>query len=284
MTNQTWLKHAMLLPKLSDTKLEVRPDQELDQKIVEEEFAKIWKRKSQLKAFELDLTDKEEENIKNGIPTVAMAEAAKSSMRWNLLIQSGICTPTYASEKFIVQLNNLTIVAVLLAAIATAALLSHPNFASSNTGYPQPIPIFFQAIYAITMIASAIYCFAAAGIALHSVNRISNVCPSKTSVSYMTINVFFSARDAVNTYLFRGTASVCLGLIVAFTWSNQNILYGIPAAILASGCTTWFIQLWRAWAQMTEFHSDVADKLCAKDLEVAANGKQSMTEGIWTLV
>ncbi|KAL3908779.1 MAG: hypothetical protein SGILL_008353 [Bacillariaceae sp.] len=284
MTNATWLKHVMLLPKLSETKFEVRPDQEMDPKIVEEEYNKIWQRKSQLKDFELDLSEQDEEDIKNGIPTVAMAEAAKESMRWNLLIQSGICTPTYANEKFIVQLNNLTLVAVLLAAIATAALLSHPNFMSPDTSYPHPIPMIFQGLYATTMIASAIYCFAAAGIALHSVNRISNVCPSKTSVSYMTINVFFNARDAVNSYVFRGTTTMCSGLIVAFTWSNQNLWYGIPALIIATGCTIWFIQLWRAWARMTEFHSDIADKLCAKDLELAAIGKQSVTEGIWTLV
>jgi len=169
-----------------------------------------------------------------------------------------------------------------LAGFAIGGLIESPDFTSDDTVYPEPMPIIFQSLYGLSMLASSMYCFAATGIALHSINRISNVCPSKTAVAYMTINIFFDARDSVNTYVFRGMASACLGIITAFIWGNQNLYYGIPAAVVCTLALCWFIAVYRQWDKMTTFHSDVGDKLCAKDLSIAAEKRQSITEGIWS--
>jgi hypothetical protein len=57
-------------------------------------------------------------------------------------------------------------------------------------------------------------------------------------------------------------------------------VYGIPAfAISVLGCA-WFILMYKEWDKMTKFHSDVADKLCAKEIEVAAENNNSITEGL----
>merc|ERR1719330_1820991 len=104
-----------------------------------------------------------------------------------------------------------------------------------------------QAAYGFFMLSSTMYCFAATGIALHSVNRLSNVLPSKTAVSYMSLTIFFKARDSVNDYVFKGMASGCLGIIVAVVWNNQNLLYGIPAALVCTSATIWFVAVYKNW-------------------------------------
>lgn len=280
LSPNTWWRFLMMLPQIPDTSFEIRPDQPLSPQIVDEQYNKIWTEK-EIVDFETGLTTEQEAGINNGIPTEAMAQTAQQTMRWNKLVQAGMCTATYANDKFILQLTNSTIVAVLLSGFATAALIESPDFTADNV-YLDPIPVVFQCAYGFCMLTSAMYCFAATGIALHSVNRLSNVLPSKSSVAYMTLNVFFHARDAVNAYVFRGMATACFGIIIAVVWLNQNIFYGIPAAIASFVGTTWFVFVYKKWDSMTAFHSDVGDKLCAKDMMVASKLKNSITEGLWT--
>lgn len=269
----------MHLPELPNNKFHVRPDEELPDSIVNDEFNKIWT-KEEYDNFEDNVTLEQEESIKNGIPTQAMANAAMKSMRWNKLVQAGMCTPTYANDKFMIQLTNSTVVAVLLSGFSTAAMVEGPDFSVSEV-YSKEVRVIFQSTYSLSMLASAMYCFGATGVALHSINRISNVLPSKTSVAYMTLNVFFKARDSVNDYIFKGMTTACLGLVTAFVWGNQNIYDGIPAAVISVIATLWFIIVYKNWDKMTTFHSNVADKLCAKDMKLAADGEHSMTEGLW---
>ena len=277
-TNTFW-RHVMRLPQIPETSFEIRANEPLPGEIVDEQYYKIWTQK-ELDAFETNLTTDQEEGIRRGVPTKAMGETATKTMRWNKLVQSGMCTATYANDKFILQLTNSTIVAVLLSGFATAALVEAPDFTAASV-YPEPVPIMFQCSYHLFMLASAMYCFAATGIALHSVNRLSNVLPSKSAVAYMTLNVFFDARDAVNDYVFKGMATACGGIITVFVWGNQNVYDGIPAAAVCAIASLWFVMVYKKWEMMTCFHSDVGDKLCAKDMVVAAERGNSITEGLW---
>lgn len=276
--NTVW-RHVMHLPPIPDTDIKINPALPLPTEIVDEQYKKIWDDK-ELLHMEQTITAKEEENIRNGIPTESMGKVATASMRWNKIVQAGMCTATYANDKFILQLTNSTLVAVLLSGFATAALVESPDFTAASV-YPNPVPEILQCIYSASMLASAMYCFAATGIALHSVNRLSNVLPSKSSVAYMTLNIFFSARDSVNDYVFKGMAFACGGITTAFVWNNQNIYQGIPAAVVCVLGSSWFIAVYSKWEKMTVFHSDVGDKLCAKDMVLAAKEGKSMTEGLW---
>jgi hypothetical protein len=160
-----------------------------------------------------------------------MTKVANTTMKWNRVVQAGMCSASFENEKFISQLNNSAVVASLLSGFATTAVVaSSPDFTRSIV-YPDPIPKVFQGYYSAWIFLSALCCFAATAISLHSVNRISNVLPSKSSVVYMAVNVFFNARESVGKYIFRGMWSACGGIIIAIVWSNQTIYYGIPALI-----------------------------------------------------
>jgi len=282
ISSDTVFRHFMHLPKLPNKPFEIRPHQSLPDCIVDEEYGRIWTADEDLGDIELNTTPEEEEKINNGIPTKAMAAVATRTMRWDKLVQAGMCTATYANDKFITQLTNSAVVAALLSGFATAAVIEAPGFTDDSV-YSHPIPEVFQCSYSVLMIASALYCFAATAISLHSINRISNVLPSKSSVAYMTINVFYDSRDAVNDYLFKGMATACGGIIVAFVWLNQNIYNGIPAAVVCGLACGWFITLYKQWDKMTTFHSDVADKLCARDMLLSADKGTSITEGLWSV-
>lgn len=276
INHKSFFRHFIRLPELPKDKFVVAPDTPLPAYIVEDEYAKLW-RGEDIEALELGC---DEEQINKGIPSMAMAKLAAANMRWEKLIQMGACSATYATDKYVLQLTNSTIIAVLLSGFATAALVQPPNFQISDR-LPAPWPAICQSCYTLSMVSSAISCFAATGIALHSVNRLSNVCPSKSSVAYMTYNIFHSARDAVESYVFRGMASACGGIVVAVTWNTANILYGVPALIFGLTGSIWFIIMYKQWDRMAKFHSDVADKLCAKDFMVAAENNNSITEGLW---
>ena len=278
--NTIW-RYVMRLPQIPETSFEVRPDQELSSDIVDQQYNRIWS-PQEINALEVNLTKDDEEAILRGVPSMAMAEVVTKSMRWPKLVQSGVCSPTYANDKFMLQLTNTTIVAILMAGFGIAATLGAPDFVG-DTLYPKPLPEIFQCAYSIFMITSTLYCFSATGIALHSINRISNVCPSKTAVAYMTAYLFFDARDAVNDYVYKGMAFGCGGIVTGFIWLNQNIFYGIPAALLSALGTLWFLAVYNKWDKMATFHSDVGDKLCAKDIVIAAEKGQSISEAIWTV-
>ena len=276
LRNDSPLRHFFWLPKLPKESFVIAPDRPLPEHIVQNEYNKLWA-KHDVEA--LGLGKLNVEPIRGGVPSMAMAEMAKASMKWENLVQMGACTATYANDKYILQLTNSTIIAVLLSGFSTAALVVPPTF---DGRLPHFWPEIFQSVYTLTMLASAIYCFAATGVALHSVNRLSNVCPSRSSVAYMTHNVFHAARDAVEAYVFRGMAFACGGIIVAVTWNTSNLLYGIPALVATSVASIWFIIVYKEWDRMAKFHSDVADKLFAKDILIAAKNGNSVTEGLWT--
>jgi len=248
---------------------------------VDKVYNRMWPQDT-LRALETGLTTEEEELIRNGVPTRAMAEAGTRSMAWTMIIQAGMCSATYANDKFILQLTNSTIVAVLLSGFATAAIISPPDDFTESDVYSDTLCIVFEFSYFVSMLASAMYCFAATGIALHSVNRISNVLPSKSSVAYMTRQVFYEAREAMYDYVFKGMAFACGGIISAFVWINQNRYSGIPALVVSTLATLWFIVLYKKWDKMTDSHSHIGDGLCAKDMVAAAERKSSITEGLWT--
>ena len=72
-------------------------------------------------------------------------------------------------------------------------------------------------------------------------------------------------------YVFKGMVCACSGITTAFIWFNQNIYYGFPAAsIFPLVCFASFP--YKKWEQMSNFHSDVGNKLCecVKDLEIPA--------------
>jgi len=132
----------MHLPPIPDTDIKINPALPLPTEIVDEQYKKIWNDK-ELLHMEETITAKEEENIRNGIPTVSMGKVATASMRWNKIVQAGMCTATYANDKFILQLTNSTLVAVLLSGFATAALVQNPNFTAASV-YPNPVPEIFH--------------------------------------------------------------------------------------------------------------------------------------------
>jgi hypothetical protein len=197
----------------------VSPDAPLDDSIVQQEYDKLWN-KLDHEALE---TNSDEDRINRGIPSRAMAEAAKTSMRWENLVQMGACTATYACDKYILQLTNSTIIAVLLSGFSTASVVQGLDL-KEETRFSQTYYLIFQGLlYSFFMLLSAFYCFGATGIALHSVNRLSNVCPSKASIAYMTKEIFHCARDAIETYVYRGIAFACAGIVVAVTWNTIDI-------------------------------------------------------------
>ena len=140
--------------------------------------------------------DADDAKINAGIPSDGMAKSAAKTMNWVALVLSGICTPSYAINTYIVQLNNFTLVSVLLAGFAISATVETPDF-SDDTGQPEYIRIAIVHLYGFEMLFSGMSCFAATCISLHAVNRLSNALPSKSSTAYMTKNVFLPARNAV---------------------------------------------------------------------------------------
>ena len=267
------------------------PDLPKKGKDIKEQHKEIWSPLDEElkveKDFEKCLRVKDEKrwidqnNIKEGIPTEAMTKVANATMKWNRVVQAGMCSASFANEKFILQLNNSAVVSSLLSGFATTAVVaSSPDF-THNIVYSDPIPKVFQGCYSALMFLSALCCFAATVISLHSVNRISNVLPSKSSVAYMAVKVFFHARESVSIYTFRGMWSACGGIIsIAIVWSNQSIYYGIPALIVSVMGTLWFIALYDQWKRMAEIHSDVADKLCAFDMKIIMDRNEPITEGL----
>ena len=77
-------------------------------------------------------------------------------------------------------------------------------------------------------------------------------------------------------YVFKGMVCACSGITTAFIWFNQNIYYGFPAASIFFLGMFWFVSVYKKWEHMSNFHSDVGNKLCecVKDLEIPAKTSQ----------
>lgn len=160
---------------------------------------------------------------------LAIAESLKNhGMGWWLMVLAGVCTPKFAIEAYVSQLNNLTLVAILLAGFAISFAVSPPEFPDDDTEIPRGVSKILTHLYGGGMLFSGMNCFAATSIALHAVNRLGNACPSKSSTAYMTIKVFFPARKAVQTYIFRGILGMVVGLVAAFVQSF-NLFHGHPS-------------------------------------------------------
>ena len=180
---------------------------------IEQHYETVWENlsKDQQNALEQDADD---ESINNGVPSEAMAQAVEHNMSWQRLVQAGVCTPSFAITKFTEQLNNLTLISVLLAGFAIGFAVSPEDY---DSDYPVWYSYMLQGVYGISMLASGMYNFAATVIALHTANRLSNACPSKSSTAYMTVNVFKPARTAIQDYVFRGIIAICIGLTAVGT-------------------------------------------------------------------
>ena len=195
------------------------------------------------------------------------------------MVLTGVCTPKFAIEAYVSQLNNLTLVAILLAGFAISFAVSPPEFPDDDTEIPRGVSKILTHLYGGGMLFSGMNCFAATSIALHTVNRLGNACPSKSSTAYMTIKVFFPARKAVQTYIFRGIPGMVVGLVAAFVQSF-NLFHGIPAALASIGLCCWFVVLYNHWDEATSLHSEIADDLAVKDIGAAAKANKSICEGM----
>ena len=241
---------------------------------IDEHHDTIWK--TMPTALESEANDEE---ISKGVPSLAMGSfAEQTDMSWEALILAGFCTPKYAVDTYILQLNNLTLVAVLLAGFAIGFTVDPPAFLNDGD-LPDFVLSTIKIVYGLTMLFSGVSCFAATSIALHTVGRLSNALPSKSSTTYMTSTIFKPAKVAVQQYIFRGILAMVIGLTCAFM-NAFPFCYGIPAFSVSAFLCVWFIFIYMTWEDGTCFHSEIADYLAAKDIAIAAKGNNSICEGL----
>ena len=226
----------------------------------------------------------DDDKINAGIPTPPIASAVlhidgSVHMSWPQMILAGVCTPQYASNNFREQLNNLTLVAVLLAGFAIGFAISPPEFDDDDANLPSALCVALTHIYGLAMLASGLTCFGATVIALHSLNRIANSCPTKSSMLYICENIFYPAREAIERYIFMGIVFMVFGLIAAFVLLF-NAFFSIPALVVSALFCWWFLRLYQTWGREAKEHNHVADGLAAMDISIAAKAQKSIGEGL----
>jgi len=235
---------------------------------------KIWSKSA--KKFEFDCDVKK---LMEGVPSMEMAKAVQKCQSWTTLIKTGAVSPKYALTSMVDQLNNYTLVSVLLAGFAISFAVTPPDF-SHNEALSKEARAILSLVYGTAMLFAGVSNFGATAVSLHSVNMFSNIIPSKASAFYVTTNVFFPARHAVRRYVFRGIIGTVIGLTCAFV-QNFSHFYCIPALVISVCFLGWFIMLYRLWYKDVWAHSCVADALAGMDMVQAAKNDDCINEGIF---
>jgi len=238
--------------------------------------SKIWS--ASAKKFE-EISDRDVKKLMEGVPTMEMALAVQKCQSWTTLIKTGAVSPKYALTSMVEQLNNYTLVSVLLAGFAISFAVTPPEF-SNNEALSKEAQATLALIYGTAMLFAGVSNFGATAVSLHSVNMFSNIIPTKASAFYVTTNIFFPARHAVRRYVFRGILGTVIGLTCAFV-QNFSHFYCIPALVISTCFLGWFIMLYRLWYKDVWAHSCVADALAGMDMVQAAENDDCINEGIF---